>query len=76
MNCLRINSLLDTRTPGTLTPPERAEISAHVARCQRCADAWLGHDALAGEAPPAPRADFYDELIAATMRPDAAIDTR
>lgn len=75
MNCPRINSLLDTRTPGTLTPLERAEISAHVARCQRCADAWLGHGALAGEVPPAPRADFYDELLAATMSPNAEIAT-
>jgi thiol:disulfide interchange protein DsbA len=72
MNCSRIDSLLDSHGPETLTPPERAEIAAHVARCERCADAWLGHDALVGEVLPAPRPGFYDELLATTMRPDTA----
>lgn len=67
MKCKDIDSLLDTHAIGTLSAAGKAEIASHLEHCRRCADAWLGHEALAGETPAAPRTGFYAEALAAAV---------
>jgi thiol:disulfide interchange protein DsbA len=67
MHCKDIDALLDTHRVGQLNAAGKAEVADHLAHCRRCADAWFGHEALAGETPAAPRADFYAEAMAAAI---------
>jgi thiol:disulfide interchange protein DsbA len=65
MDCTRIDSILDGHGAGALSAPERSALGAHLDACRRCADAWLGHERLAADAPDAPRPGLYREILAA-----------
>jgi len=67
MKCKDIDALLDSHGIGTLSAAGKAEFASHLEHCRRCADAWLGHEALAGETPAGPRAGFYAEALAAAV---------
>jgi len=67
MKCKDIDALLDTHGIEQLNATGKAEIASHLESCRRCADAWLGHEMLAGETPAAPRAGFYAEALAAAV---------
>jgi thiol:disulfide interchange protein DsbA len=67
MKCKDIDALLDAHRVAQLNTAAKAEIASHVEQCSRCADAWLSHEALAGETPAAPREGFYAEALAAAV---------
>jgi len=64
MDCQRIDAILDEHGIGALGAAERAQVDAHLGTCRRCADAWFGHEILAGDLPQAPRPGFFDEVAA------------
>jgi thiol:disulfide interchange protein DsbA len=65
MNCKQIDVLLDGHKAGALSAAERTGVASHLEGCRRCADAWLSHEALAGEAAVVPPAGLYDRVLAA-----------
>ncbi len=67
MKCKDFDTLLDSHRIGSLSAPGKADVASHLEQCRRCADAWLGHEALAGETPAGPRAGFYAEALAAAV---------
>ena len=67
MKCKDIDTLLDTHGIGSLSAAGKADVASHLEECRRCADAWLGHEALAGETPAAPRAGFYTAALAVAV---------
>jgi thiol:disulfide interchange protein DsbA len=67
MKCKDIDALLDVHGIGTLSAAAKADVAHHLRQCRRCADACLGHEALAGEIVAAPRTGFYAEALAAAV---------
>lgn len=67
MDCKDIDALLDSHRAGAQSAAGKAAVAAHVEQCHRCADAWLGHAALAADSVAAPRPGFADEVIAAAV---------
>lgn len=64
MDCRSIDAILDAHRIEALSAAERSEVDSHLERCRRCADAWLGHEILAGETPAAPSPGLLDETLA------------
>ena len=73
MKCKDIDALLDAHGIGALSAAAKAEVTGHLEQCWRCADAWLGHEALAGETPAGPRAGFYDQALATAIAGGVAV---
>jgi thiol:disulfide interchange protein DsbA len=72
MNCATIDSILDERRTGLLSAAERQEATQHLGYCARCAEVWLVHEAVRGEAV----ADPPPELFAALVKRVAAVPPR
>lgn len=64
MDCQRIDAILNEHAIGALSAAERSEADAHLERCQRCADAWLGYETLVAEVLAKPRPGLFDEIAA------------
>jgi thiol:disulfide interchange protein DsbA len=64
MDCQQIDAILDAHGARTQSAAVQTEIDAHLASCQRCADAWLSAEWLAADRPEAPRPELFDEIAA------------
>ena len=74
MNCHQMDTMLDDHAAPSRSAAQRSEVDAHLVKCARCSSAWLGHEALAGDSPGAPRPELFGEVAAYVVaeRPRAA----
>lgn len=64
MNCHEIESILNDHETRTLSAAQRSAVDLHLAKCERCADAWSIHETLANETPARPRQKLFAETVA------------
>jgi thiol:disulfide interchange protein DsbA len=64
MDCRHIDSILDEHGTGALSAAERSEVDGHLARCPRCADAWLSHETLVMDEPEPPEDGLFERIAA------------
>lgn len=63
MDCQQINRILDNHQAAGLTSARRYEVTAHLSRCEPCANAWQAQEALLGDVPAAPGAALYQTIL-------------
>jgi thiol:disulfide interchange protein DsbA len=63
MNCEEIGSVLDLHRTNSLTAAERSNVDTHLAVCERCAEQWFAHHALASERASGPRPGLFAEIV-------------
>lgn len=68
MNCREFDSLLNEHAHEALGSAERRELNAHLASCQRCAEAWWAYETMRAEVPPVPEAALLDRISQALGR--------
>ncbi len=76
MNCHQMDTILDDHAVRSLSAAQRADVDAHLAKCARCANAWLGHEAVAGDFPGEPRPELFGEMAARTVAARSAPASR
>ena len=63
MNCADIGSVLDQHRTNSLTAAERSNADSHLAGCERCAEQWFAHHALASERVSGPRPGLFADIV-------------
>ncbi|HVS24992.1 MAG TPA: thiol:disulfide interchange protein DsbA/DsbL [Gammaproteobacteria bacterium] len=63
MNCADIGSVLDQHRTNSLTAAERSNADTHLAGCERCAEQWFAHHALASERASGPRHGLFTAIV-------------
>jgi anti-sigma factor RsiW len=79
MNCDDIAWILDERRIAALSPFERADLDAHIARCPDCAAQCRASESLGSfraEVPPLPAALVERALELQQLRATAAVERR
>jgi thiol:disulfide interchange protein DsbA len=68
MNCEYIGSVLDQHRTNSLTAAERSNVDTHLVGCERCAEQWFAHHALASERASGPRPGLFADIVGGARR--------
>jgi len=68
MNCEDIGSVLDQHRTNSLTAAARSNVDTHLAGCERCAEQWFAHHALACERASGPRPGLFADIVGGVRR--------